>query len=88
MYYLEHTVVQNRPLFDSFLKSYINTFSGESITSDDLKAHFLSFFKDKITSDKLATINWDAWFYGTGDIPVHNDFTNAYKTQIDNLILQ
>ncbi len=47
----------------SWLRSYFPTFAGKSLSTDQMKAHFLNHFTNvhKIDPAKLQTIDWDLW---------------------------
>ncbi|KAI9567862.1 hypothetical protein HD554DRAFT_2205270 [Boletus coccyginus] len=50
-----------------YIKDYVKTYMGHSITTTQWKDHLYSFFagqEDKIKA--LSSIDWDAWFYGEG----------------------
>ncbi|KAF8557162.1 hypothetical protein OG21DRAFT_1505592 [Imleria badia] len=50
-----------------YVKEYVKTYMGHSITTTQWKDHLYSFFKDRGDKIKsLNTIDWDAWFYGEG----------------------
>jgi len=42
----------------------------KSVASDDFKAFFLAHFESKVAADKLAAIDWEAWFHQPGMPPV------------------
>jgi len=47
-----------------YIRNYVDTFIGQSITTDQWKTHLYDYFKDQ--KDKLDTIDWDKWLYGEG----------------------
>ncbi|KAI0063061.1 zincin [Artomyces pyxidatus] len=66
--YLERTL-GGLDVFLPYIRDYVNTFMGKSITTWDWKAHLFAYYekhggKDKI--DALNSVDWDAWFFGEG----------------------
>jgi len=64
-------------IFLPYVKDYVNTFIGKSITTEQWKSHLYSYF-EKNGSDKvkaLDSVDWDAWFYGDGlQLPVKMEY--------------
>lgn len=75
LYYIEKLISQ--PQFDRFIPHYFETWRGKSLDSYDFKATLLDFFKSEAgVSAKLATIDWDTWFYKPG-YPPKPDFDTS-----------
>lgn len=56
---------------------YFTTFAQKSLDSYEFKATLLDFFaKDKAATDKLASVDWDTWFYKPG-YPPKPDFDTS-----------
>jgi len=64
-------------VFLPYVKDYVNTFIGKSITTEQWKSHLYGYF-EKNGSDKVKAldgVNWDAWFYGDGlELPVKMEY--------------
>ncbi|KIM81710.1 hypothetical protein PILCRDRAFT_821059 [Piloderma croceum F 1598] len=64
-------------VFLPYVKDYVNTFIGKSITTEQWKSHLYSYF-EKYGHDKvkaLDSIDWNAWFYGEGlELPVKMEY--------------
>jgi len=60
--------------FLPYIRDYVQTFTGRSITTWDWKAHLLAYYEKNGTAAQVAALNkvdWDAWFYGEGlSLPV------------------
>lgn len=65
LWYLED-LVGGPSMFEPFLKSYYDHFKYQSIDSDQFKAYFLDYFKDK----DLSGIEWEKWFKQPG-MPIY-----------------
>ncbi|KAI0307397.1 leukotriene-A4 hydrolase [Multifurca ochricompacta] len=65
-------------VFLPYIRDYVATFQGKSITTWDWKAHLYDYFerhggREKL--DALNTVDWDAWFYGEGmKLPVEPSY--------------
>ncbi|KAI8972126.1 peptidase family M1-domain-containing protein [Pilobolus umbonatus] len=80
LYHIEKTV--GIELFEPYMKAHVLKFSSKSITTDDWKAHLYEYMEQhggQETVEKLNTIDFDEWIYGTGMPPVdpHFDTTLA-----------
>jgi leukotriene-A4 hydrolase len=64
LYYLSKLVGMDK--FERFLNVYFTTFAYKTLTSQEMKSFFLSYFQDKVPSSVLAEIDWDGWFYNEG----------------------
>jgi leukotriene-A4 hydrolase len=64
-------------VFLPYVKDYVDTFIGKSITTEQWKSHLYGYFK-KNASDRieaLDSVNWDAGFYGEGlELPVKMEY--------------
>ena len=75
-------------VFLPYVKDYVDTFIGKSITTAQWKAHLYSYWEKHGGAEKIKAldgVNWDAWFYGEGvELPVKMDYDltlaeTAYK---------
>lgn len=75
-------------VFLPYVRDYVDTFIGKSITTAQWKAHLYSYWEKHGGVEKikaLDSVNWDAWFYGQGvELPVKMDYDltlaeTAYK---------
>eukprot|EP00697_Spironema_sp_BW2_P004061 gnl/Spiro4/15473_TR8329_c0_g1_i1.p1 gnl/Spiro4/15473_TR8329_c0_g1~~gnl/Spiro4/15473_TR8329_c0_g1_i1.p1 ORF type:complete len:631 (-),score=182.25 gnl/Spiro4/15473_TR8329_c0_g1_i1:100-1947(-) len=62
--YLETQIVGSVDLMKQWLHSYFTTFRNRSLSTADMRAHFLKFFEGKVS--KLGQIDWDAWLHAPG----------------------
>ncbi|TDZ67196.1 Leucine aminopeptidase 2 [Colletotrichum trifolii] len=77
LYYLEGLV--GRDAFDKFIPHYFTKWSRKSLDSFEFKATFLDFFNglgDAGIKEKVASIDWDKWFYQPG-LPPKPDFDTS-----------
>ncbi|KAM0285659.1 hypothetical protein ACHAQH_001365 [Verticillium albo-atrum] len=77
IYYLEKLV--GRETFDKFIPHYFTKWARKSLDSFEFKATFLDFFNglgDESIKSKVASIDWDAWFYNPG-LPPKPDFDTS-----------
>lgn len=83
LYFIEKLI--GKDWFDKFIPHYFETWSEKSLDSYDFKKTLLDFFKDeKSVSDKLATIDWDKWFYQPG-FPPKPDFDTSLVDEVYSL---
>jgi len=65
-------------VFLPYIRDYVATFQGKSITTWDWKAHLYAYFEKHGGREKLDALNsvdWDAWFYGEGlKLPVEPSY--------------
>lgn len=73
LFYLEQ-LVGGPEVFDPYLKAYIEKFSFKSITTDDWKDFFLSYFHTQADAGLFDQVDWNAWLYGEGMPPVKPDY--------------
>ena len=75
-------------MFLPYVRDYVDTFIGKSITTAQWKAHLYSYWEKHGGAEKikaLDSVNWDAWLYGEGvELPVEMDYDltlaeTAYK---------
>lgn len=64
LYALEKRV--GTPDFEAFFQAYIKTFAYKTLTSEDFKDFFVTFFKDR---EEVKTVDWEAWFHQPGMPP-------------------
>ncbi|KOS20126.1 Leukotriene A-4 hydrolase -like protein [Escovopsis weberi] len=81
LYFLDRLV--GRDNFDKFIPHYFNTWAEKSLDSFEFKATFMDFFNglgvEEITK-RIATIDWDSWFYTPG-LPPKPDFDTTLAKQ-------
>ncbi|KAN0082888.1 hypothetical protein V8E55_008683 [Tylopilus felleus] len=70
-----------------YIKDYVKTFMGHSITTTQWKDHLYSFFADQEDKIKaLDSIDWNAWFYGEGvTLPVKLEYDLTLVTAANDL---
>ncbi|TDH74158.1 hypothetical protein CCR75_007559 [Bremia lactucae] len=78
LHYLS-TVVGGQDVFETFAKAYIQAFKFQTITSQEFRTFFESYFIGQ--PDVLKTIDWEAWFYSPGMPPVANTFDTTLTCQ-------
>lgn len=65
-------------VFLPYVKDYVDTFIGKSITTAQWKAHLYSYWEKHGGAEKIKVLDdvkWDAWFYGEGvELPVKMDY--------------
>jgi leukotriene-A4 hydrolase len=75
--YLEKTL-GGLDVFLPYIRDYVSTFQGKSITTWDWKAHLYAYFENHGGQEKLDVLNsveWDKWFYGEGlKLPVEPSY--------------
>jgi leukotriene-A4 hydrolase len=66
--HLERTV-GGLDVFLPYIRNYVESFSGKSISTQQWKDHLYAYFQKHGGEDKikaLDSVDWDAWFYGEG----------------------
>ncbi|RDB24666.1 Leukotriene A-4 hydrolase [Hypsizygus marmoreus] len=65
-------------VFLPYVKDYVNTFMGKSITTQEWKTHLYAYWEKHGGPEKikaLDSVDWDAWFYGEGlELPVKMEY--------------
>ncbi|KAH7910019.1 peptidase family M1-domain-containing protein [Hygrophoropsis aurantiaca] len=65
-------------IFLPYVKDYVNTFMGKSITTSEWKTHLYAYFKQHGGEEKLSaldSIDWNAWLFGEGlTLPVEMEY--------------
>ncbi|KAJ7284708.1 peptidase family M1-domain-containing protein [Mycena rebaudengoi] len=65
-------------VFLPYVRDYVNTYIGKSITTDEWKSHLYAFYTANGGPDKikaLDSVDWNAWFYGEGlKLPVEMEY--------------
>ncbi|KAF8633192.1 hypothetical protein AX15_001489 [Amanita polypyramis BW_CC] len=60
--------------FLPYVKDYVNTFMGKSITTDQWRTHLYNYFRESGDDEKvkaLDRVDWNAWLHGEGlELPV------------------
>jgi len=86
--YLEQTL-GGLDVFLPYIRDYVATFQGKSITTWDWKAHLYTYFERHGGQEKLDALNsvdWDAWFYGEGlKLPVELSYDTTLADPAYNL---
>ncbi|KAF8584943.1 hypothetical protein K439DRAFT_1646747 [Ramaria rubella] len=71
-------------VFLPYIREYVNTFTGRSITADQWKDHLYSYYRryDVEKVKLLDTVDWQGWFYGEGvKLPVDMEYDTSLATQ-------
>ncbi|EGN92717.1 hypothetical protein SERLA73DRAFT_127308 [Serpula lacrymans var. lacrymans S7.3] len=72
-------------VFLPYVKDYVNTFMGKSITTEQWRAHLFAYYQKHGGNDKiklLDTVDWDAWLHGEGlQLPVNMQYDTTLATQ-------
>ncbi|XP_033647821.1 leukotriene A-4 hydrolase-like [Asterias rubens] len=77
LFYLE-TLVGCKDEFEEFLRSYIQKFKHQSITTQDFKDYLLSYFQDK--QSVFDDVDWDAWFFQPGMPPIKPSYDTSLSS--------
>ncbi|KAG7090619.1 hypothetical protein E1B28_009721 [Marasmius oreades] len=68
-------------VFLPYIRDYVDTFMGKSITTEQWKAHLYSYYEKHGGADKVRAldgIDWDAWFFGGGvKLPVEMEYDTS-----------
>jgi len=71
-------------VFLPYVKHYVATFMGQSITTQQWKDDLFAYFSDQTEAIKvLDEISWDEWLFGEGltlPVPVEYDMTLAFES--------
>lgn len=71
LYHLEE-LMGGPEVFMAFVKSYIQMFAYNSVTTDQWKNYLFTYFKDKV--DVLNKVDWNAWMHTPGMPPVQPQY--------------
>ncbi|KAG6849471.1 hypothetical protein H0H93_008198, partial [Arthromyces matolae] len=78
--------------FLPYVKDYVNTFIGKSITTEQWKSHLYKYWETNGGSEKTAildSIDWNAWLYGQGlDLPVQLEYDMSLAKEVYALAAQ
>ncbi|KIY43185.1 hypothetical protein FISHEDRAFT_78691 [Fistulina hepatica ATCC 64428] len=89
IYHIEEQTVGGLDAFLPYVRDYVSTFMGQSITTDQWKNHLFNFYTAFEGGSKiplLNTINWDAWLYGEGlTLPVEMTYDASLAEQANAL---
>ena len=80
LYSLEKRV--GTPDFEAFFKAYVKTFAYKTLTSEDFKDFFITFFKGR---EEIKTIDWEAWFHHPGMPPEVSVFDQSIAKEAQQL---
>ncbi|KAI6159444.1 peptidase family M1-domain-containing protein [Pisolithus thermaeus] len=75
-------------VFLPYVKNYVQTFMGQSITTQQWKDHLYAYYREHGTRDNveaLDSIDWHAWLHGEGltlPVPVEYDVTLARESNL------
>ncbi|KAG6874151.1 hypothetical protein C0995_005569 [Termitomyces sp. Mi166 len=76
-------------VFLPYVKDYVSTFIGKSITTEQWKEHLYGYWEKNGGTEKtkiLDSIDWDAWFYGQGQhLPVELEFDTSLAKEVYSL---
>ncbi len=87
LYYLA-TLVGGHEKFEPFLQSYFGKFANTTVSSQQMKQHFVEFYTGKVEQSKLDAIEWDKWFYTPGDLIIENQFDTSLADEAKQLAQQ
>jgi aminopeptidase N len=62
-------VLGGKQVMQKWLNKYFNTFKSISVTTEQMKEHFLNYFSNeehKVSQDVLKKIDWDHWLTAPG----------------------
>lgn len=77
LYYLEQ-ILGGPEVFEPFLRSYLETYQYQTVTTSEWKSYLEGYFHDK--RDILSQVDWNAWLNKPGMPPV--DLINWYDTTL------
>jgi leukotriene-A4 hydrolase len=80
LYSLEKRV--GKESFERFFQAYVMEFSYQTVSSEEFRTFFLSYFRG---NDSVQDVPWDAWLYGTGMPPETVEFDKTLATASENL---
>ncbi|KAH6904902.1 leukotriene-A4 hydrolase [Coprinopsis sp. MPI-PUGE-AT-0042] len=76
-------------VFQPYIRDYVDTFIGKSITTQQWKDHLYSYFKSHGGDEKikaLDSIDWNAWLYGEGvNLPVKMEYDTTMAKEAYDL---
>eukprot|EP00823_Brevimastigomonas_motovehiculus_P001156 TRINITY_DN11685_c0_g1_i1.p1 TRINITY_DN11685_c0_g1~~TRINITY_DN11685_c0_g1_i1.p1 ORF type:complete len:632 (-),score=172.15 TRINITY_DN11685_c0_g1_i1:237-2132(-) len=64
--YLETQIVGGKSAMMAWLKHYFTKYQWRSLNTDEMKADFIEFFKDKVSKEKMALVDWNHWLHTSG----------------------
>ncbi|KIK94684.1 hypothetical protein PAXRUDRAFT_142351 [Paxillus rubicundulus Ve08.2h10] len=70
-------------VFLPYVKDYVATFMGQSITTQQWKDHLFAYFRNQPEAIRaLDEISWDEWFFGEGlELPVEMDYDTTLASE-------
>ncbi|KAI5991089.1 peptidase family M1-domain-containing protein [Pisolithus orientalis] len=75
-------------VFLPYIRNYVQTFMGKSITTQEWKDHLYAYYREHGTRDNveaLDSLDWDAWLHGEGltlPVPIEYDMTLARQSNV------
>lgn len=84
LFYLE-TLVGGPEVFQAFMKSYIQNYKFQSVTSEDFKQYFINYFKDQPSKEAIDKIDWTNWFNKPGMPLIPNKFDQTLANESKDL---
>ncbi|XP_062515837.1 leukotriene A-4 hydrolase-like [Corticium candelabrum] len=76
LFYLE-CLVGDHDQFELYLRSYIETFKYKTVTTDQWKHHFLTYFHKQAEQGVFSEVDWDGWLFGHGLPPCKPAYNTA-----------
>ncbi|XP_070557997.1 leukotriene A-4 hydrolase-like [Ptychodera flava] len=73
LFYLE-TLVGGPEVFEPFLRSYVDNFKYECLTTAEWKDYLFTFFDDKVKEGVFDEVDWNAWFNTPGMPPLKPEY--------------
>jgi leukotriene-A4 hydrolase len=84
LFYLQ-TVVGDIELFEKFFHDWVNKYKFSTASSQDFHQFFNDYFAGKVDEAKLKSIDWNAWLYKPGHLPVPPKYDTTLSEASTNL---
>ncbi|EGN94342.1 hypothetical protein SERLA73DRAFT_188178 [Serpula lacrymans var. lacrymans S7.3] len=82
-------VIGGLDVFLPYVRDYVDTFMGQSITTEQWKSHLYTYYRNHGGDEKiqaLDSIDWNAWFYGEGlALPVKMEYDMTLAKEANQL---
>lgn len=72
-------------VIEPFVKSYVQKFAGQSISTLDFKEYLFEYFSNQESKRKIDTVDFETWFYGAGMPPVANKYNTSLAVACEHL---